>query len=62
MSGIRYTISGLMLFFIFKINSIKIFDKKRKQTKKIEISRNNQRDEKKTNLIQITSCCSYIDG
>ena len=55
MSGIRYTISGLMLFFIFKINSIKIFDKKRKQTKKIEISRNNQRDEKKTNLIQITS-------
>ncbi|MGE0243547.1 MAG: EamA family transporter [Nitrososphaeraceae archaeon] len=29
MSGIRYTISGLMLFFIFKIYSIEIFDKKR---------------------------------
>ncbi|HJT85014.1 MAG TPA: EamA family transporter [Nitrososphaeraceae archaeon] len=56
MSGIRYTISGLMLFFIFKINSIEIFDKKRKQTKKIEISTNHQKGEKKkTNLIQITS-------
>ena len=37
MSGIRYTISGIMLFFIFKIYSLEIFDKKRKQTEKIEI-------------------------
>ena len=45
-----------MLFFIFKINSIEIFDKKSKQTKKIEISTNHQKGEKKkTNLIQITS-------
>ena len=34
MSGIRYTISGIMLFFIFKIYSLEIFDKKRKQTEK----------------------------
>jgi len=40
MSGIRYTISGLMLFFIFKIYSLGIFDnKKRKQkTEKIQTS------------------------
>jgi EamA-like transporter family len=38
MSGIRYTISGLMLFFIYKIYSLEIFDnKKRKQ--KIEMAR-----------------------
>ena len=55
MSGIRYTISGLMLFFIFKIYSIEIFDKKRKETKKIEISTNYQKKEKKkVDLIQIT--------
>ena len=30
MSGIRYTISGIMLFFIFKVYSLKIFDKKTK--------------------------------
>jgi drug/metabolite transporter (DMT)-like permease len=52
MSGIRYTISGLMLFFIFKINSIEIFDKKSKQTKKIEMSTNHKTGEKKKiNLI-----------
>jgi hypothetical protein len=55
MSGIRYTISGLMLFFIFKIYSLEIFDKKRKQTKKIKISTNYQKKENKPNIIQITS-------
>ena len=35
MSGIRYTISGLMLFFIYKIYSLEIFDNK-KRNQKIE--------------------------
>jgi drug/metabolite transporter (DMT)-like permease len=55
MSGIRYTISGIMLFFIFKIYSLEIFDKKRKQTEKIEILTNQQK-KNKPNLIQIINC------
>jgi drug/metabolite transporter (DMT)-like permease len=57
MSGIRYTISGLMLFFIFKIYSLEIFDnKKRKQkTENIEILTNRQ-EKNKPDLIQIISC------
>ena len=61
MSGIRYTISGLMLFFIFKIYSLEIFDnKKRKQkTEKIQTSikqqQQQQRKNKNSNLLQITS-------
>lgn len=60
MSGIRYTISGLMLFFIFKIYSLEIFDnKKRKQkTEKIQTSIKQQQQQKKNNnpnLLQITS-------
>jgi drug/metabolite transporter (DMT)-like permease len=61
MSGIRYTISGLMLFFIFKIYSLGIFDnKKRKQkTEKIETSIKQQEQEQKKNknpnLLQIIS-------
>ena len=43
MSGIRYTISGIMLFFIFQIYSLEIFDKKTKQQKKL-------------NLLKIVSC------
>ena len=53
MSGIRYTISGLMLFFIFKIYSLEIFDRKRKQTEHIETSTNQWK--KKPDLIQIIS-------
>ena len=53
MSGIRYTISGLTLFFIFKIYSLEIFDKKGKQTENIETS-TNQRN-KKPDLLQIIS-------
>ena len=61
MSGIRYTISGLMLFFIFKIYSLEIFDnKKRKQkTEKIQTSikqqQQQQRKNNNPNLLQITS-------
>lgn len=61
MSGIRYTISGLMLFFIFKIYSLEIFDnKKRKQkTEKIQTSIKQQQQQQKKNnnpnLLQITS-------
>jgi drug/metabolite transporter (DMT)-like permease len=60
MSGIRYTISGLMLFFIFKIYSLEIFDnKKRKQkTEKIQTSIKQQQQQKKNNnpnLLQIIS-------
>lgn len=59
MSGIRYTISGLMLFFIFKIYSLEIFDnKKRKQkTEKIQtsIKQQQQRKNNNPNLLQITS-------
>ena len=64
MSGIRYTISGLMLFFIFKIHSLEIFDnKKRKEkTEKIQTSikqRQQQRQKQKkntnSNLLQIIS-------
>ena len=43
MSGIRYTISGIMLFFIFQMYSREIFDKKTKQQKKL-------------NLLKIVSC------
>jgi drug/metabolite transporter (DMT)-like permease len=60
MSGIRYTISGLMLFFIFKIYSLDIFDnKKRKQKReKIQTSIKQQQQQKKNknpNLLQIIS-------
>ncbi len=59
MSGIRYTISGLMLFFIFKIYSLEIFDnKKRKQkTEKIQtsIKQQQQKKNKNSNLLQIIS-------
>ena len=53
MSGIRYTISGLTLFFIFKIYSLEIFDKKGKQTENIETSTNQRK--KKPDLLQIIS-------
>ena len=53
MSGIRYTISGLTLFFIFKIYSLEIFDKKGKQTENIETSPNQRK--KKPDLLQIIS-------
>jgi drug/metabolite transporter (DMT)-like permease len=53
MSGIRYTISGLMLFFIFKIYSLEIFDRKRIQTEQIEASTNQRK--KKPDLLQIIS-------
>lgn len=53
MSGIRYTISGLMLFFLFKIYSLEIFDRKRKQTENIEISTNQRK--KMADLLQIIS-------
>ena len=43
MSGIRYTISGIMLFFIYKVYSLEILDKKTKQQKKL-------------NLLQTISC------
>jgi drug/metabolite transporter (DMT)-like permease len=43
MSGIRYTISGIMLFFIYRVYSLEIFDKKIKQQKKL-------------NLLQTISC------
>lgn len=59
MSGIRYTISGLMLFFIFRIYSLEIFDnKKRKQkTEKIQtsIKQQQQKKNKNPNLLQIIS-------
>jgi drug/metabolite transporter (DMT)-like permease len=58
MSGIRYTISGLMLFFIFKIYSLEIFDnKKRKQkTEKNRISiKQQQQKNKNPNLLQLMS-------
>ena len=44
MSGIRYTISGIMLFFIFQIYSLEIFDKKTKHNRR------------KLNLLKIVSC------
>jgi len=53
MSGIRYTISGIMLFFIFKIYSLEIFDKKGKQTENIDTSTNQRK--KKPDLLQIIS-------
>ena len=34
-SGIRYTISGLMLFFIFKVYSLEIFDNKKRKKEKV---------------------------
>jgi drug/metabolite transporter (DMT)-like permease len=53
MSGIRYTISGLMLFFLFKIYSLEIFDKKAKQTENIATSTNQLKN--KPDLLQIIS-------
>jgi TRAP-type C4-dicarboxylate transport system permease small subunit len=52
MLGIRYTISGLMLFFIFKIYSLEIFDnKKRKQkAEKIQTSIKQQQQQLCTGL------------
>jgi TRAP-type C4-dicarboxylate transport system permease small subunit len=49
MSGIRYTISGLMLFFIFKIYSLDIFDNKKTKQKreKIQTSIKQQQQQKK---------------
>jgi len=60
MSGIRYTISGLMLFFIFKIYSLGIFDNKKRRQKieKIQTSIKQQQEQKKNknpNLLQIIS-------
>lgn len=61
MSGIRYTISGLMLFFIFKIYSLEIFDykKRKKKTEKIQTSikqqQQQQKKNKNSNLLQIIS-------
>jgi hypothetical protein len=60
MSGIRYTISGLMLFFIFKIYSLDIFDNKKTKQKreKIQTSIKQQQQQKKNknpNLLQIIS-------
>ena len=67
MSGIRYTISGLMLFFIIKIYSLEIFDnKKRKQkTEKIQTSIKKQQQQKKNNnpnLLQIISSQEENNG
>jgi drug/metabolite transporter (DMT)-like permease len=53
MSGIRYTISGLMLFFIFKIYSLEIFDKKGKQT--VNTERSTTQRKKRPDLLQIIS-------
>ena len=59
MSGIRYTISGLMLFFIFKIYSLEIFDnkKRKKKTEKLQtsIKHQQQKKNKNPNLLQIIS-------
>ena len=60
MSGIRYTISGLTLFFIFKIYSLEIFDKKGKQTVSIETSTNQRK--KKPDLLQIISRKQWKDA
>jgi hypothetical protein len=56
MSGIRYTISGLMLFFIYKIYSLEIFDnKKRKQkTENIQTSIKHQQQKKEQESKSIT--------
>ena len=53
MSGIRYTISGLMLFFLFKTYLLEIFDKKAKQTENIATSTNQLKN--KPDLLQIIS-------
>ena len=59
MSGIRYTISGLMLFLIYRIYSLEIFDnKKRKQkTEKIQTSIKQQQQKRDKNpfLLQLIS-------
>ena len=61
MSGIRYTISGLMLFFIYKIYSLEIFDNKKRiqKTKKIQTSIKQQQQKKNPNpnpnLLQLIS-------
>ena len=59
MSGIRYTISGLILFFIFKIYSLEIFDNKKRKQKieKIQtsIKQQQQKKNKNSNLLQIIS-------
>jgi drug/metabolite transporter (DMT)-like permease len=59
MSGIRYTISGLMLFFIFKIYSLEIFDNKKRKLKRekiqTSIKHQQQKKNKNPNLLQIIS-------
>ena len=44
MSGIRYTLSGIMLFLIFKIYSLGIFDRKGKEIEKMEMIINQQKN------------------
>jgi drug/metabolite transporter (DMT)-like permease len=57
MSGIRYTLSGLMLFLIFKIYSLGIFDRKRKGTGKMEMLTNQQKNKIiEPKLTQIINC------
>jgi drug/metabolite transporter (DMT)-like permease len=53
MSGIRYTISGLLLFFIFKLYSLEISDKKGKQT--VNTERSTKQRKKRPDLLQIIS-------
>jgi drug/metabolite transporter (DMT)-like permease len=58
MSGIRYTISGLMLFFIYKIYSFEIFDNRKRKQKieKTQTSIKQQQQQKKNknpNLLQL---------
>lgn len=57
MSGIRYTLSGIMLFFIFKIYSLGIFDRKRKETGKLEMLTKQQKNKMiEPKLAQIINC------
>ena len=68
MSGIRYTISGLMLFFIYKIYSLEIFDNKKRiqKTKKIQTSIKQQQQKKNLNpnpnLLQLISSRQWKDA
>jgi drug/metabolite transporter (DMT)-like permease len=57
MSGIRYTLSGSMLFLIFKIYSLGIFERKRKGTEKMEMLTNQQKNKIiEPKLTQIINC------
>ncbi|HEY7108819.1 MAG TPA: EamA family transporter [Nitrososphaeraceae archaeon] len=57
MSGIRYTLSGLMLFLMFKMYSLGIFDRKRKGTEKMEMLTNQQKNKIiEPKLTQIINC------